>query len=300
MCSDEQFGQGNWDDIRIAWAVARHGTLSGAAAALGLHHATVMRRIDGLEERLGVRLFQRHARGYTPTEAGADLLQTAGAAAEQFRDLAGRLRGRGAAVSGELVVTTLAELAPLLVPPLAGLQADNPDLAVRLIAGERLFRLEYGEAHVAVRAGPAPRDPDNVVRPLARLPAAPFASADWVARHGRPDSLAALAACRFVGVAADGARSPAARWMADHVDADRVVFRAPDAHSRAEAVAAGAGAGFLALWQAARLPGLVRLWAPLPEWESPLWLVTHVDLNRTAKVRGALAAIRAAAPGWTA
>jgi len=67
----------NWNEIRTAFQVARLGTVSGAAELLGVHHATVIRHIDALEKRLGVRLFQRHARGYTPTEAGRDLLATA-------------------------------------------------------------------------------------------------------------------------------------------------------------------------------------------------------------------------------
>ena len=61
-----------WDEIRTAYQVARLGTVSGAADVLGVHHATVIRHIDALEKRLGTRLFQRHARGYTPTEAGRE------------------------------------------------------------------------------------------------------------------------------------------------------------------------------------------------------------------------------------
>ena len=61
----------SWDDIRVAMAVARTGTVSGAAATLGVHHATVIRRIDALEASLKARLFQRHTRGYALTDAGA-------------------------------------------------------------------------------------------------------------------------------------------------------------------------------------------------------------------------------------
>jgi DNA-binding transcriptional LysR family regulator len=61
----------NWDEIRTAYHVARLGTVSGAAEALGVHHATVIRHIDALEARIGVKLFQRHARGYTATEVPA-------------------------------------------------------------------------------------------------------------------------------------------------------------------------------------------------------------------------------------
>lgn len=66
-----------WDELRTALQVARAGTVSGAAQALGVHHATVIRHIDALEDRLGVKLFQRHAKGYTPTEAGAALADVA-------------------------------------------------------------------------------------------------------------------------------------------------------------------------------------------------------------------------------
>ena len=65
----------NWDEIRTAYQVARLGTVSGAAEVLGVHHATVIRHVDAQEARLGVKLFQRHARGYTATEAGAELLE---------------------------------------------------------------------------------------------------------------------------------------------------------------------------------------------------------------------------------
>ena len=91
-----------WDEIRTAYHVARMGTVSGAADALGVHHATVIRHIDALEQRLGVKLFQRHARGYTSTEAGQDLLQVAQATDDQFTQLVGRIRGRGDGVTGEL------------------------------------------------------------------------------------------------------------------------------------------------------------------------------------------------------
>jgi len=106
----------NWDEIRTAFQVARRGTVSGAADELGVHHATVIRHIDALEQRLGVKLFQRHARGYTATEAGQDLLQVAQATDDQFTQLAGRIKGQGEGVSGELVVTSLESASPMLTP----------------------------------------------------------------------------------------------------------------------------------------------------------------------------------------
>ncbi|MEL7166398.1 MAG: LysR family transcriptional regulator, partial [Pseudomonadota bacterium] len=136
----------NWDEIKTAYQVARMGTVSGAADMLGVHHATVIRHIDALEGRLGVKLFQRHARGYTPTEAGDDLFRVAQATDDQFSQLAGRIKGRGDTVSGELVVTSLTNMAPRMAGVLAEFQLSHPGLVVRYLTGERLFRLEYGEA----------------------------------------------------------------------------------------------------------------------------------------------------------
>ena len=59
----------SWNEIKTAYQVARLGTVSAAAESLGVHRATVIRHIDALEAELGRKLFQRHIRGYTPTEA---------------------------------------------------------------------------------------------------------------------------------------------------------------------------------------------------------------------------------------
>ncbi|WP_121630650.1 LysR family transcriptional regulator [Tropicibacter alexandrii] len=275
----------NWDEIRTAYQVARLGTVSGAAEALGVHHATVIRHIDALEGRLGVKLFQRHARGYTATEAGQDLLRVAQATDDQFAQLEGRIKGRGNDVSGELVVTSLVAFAPLLVPALTSFRAQYPEVTVRLLTGDRLFRLQYGEAHVALRAGAAPQEPDNVVQPFAREQIALYASRAYVERMGMPDSEEALREHHFVSHDDAETRAPFLRWLHGHVSPDRIVFRAMDTRIMEAAVLAGAGIGFFGVREATQHPDLVQVMPPRDEWTSPLWLVTHVDLHRTAKVQ---------------
>ncbi|WP_074221598.1 LysR family transcriptional regulator [Rhodovulum sp. ES.010] len=286
----------NWDEVRTAYHVARLGTVSGAAEALGVHHATVIRHVDALETRLGVKLFQRHARGYTPTEAGEDLLQVAQVTAEQFGQLAGRLRGHGSAMTGELAVTTVDSLTPLLVPALARFQSDHPDLSVRLMADQRLYRLEYGEAHVAVRAGTRPDEPDNIVQQLYVQRCALFAHRAYVAAHGPLGD--DLSAHRFVGPTDETHRAPFNRWLHANVPAGRITFRAGDGRAAVEAVQAGAGIGFVPVWRARELPDLVEMRPPRPDWDVTVWLVTHVDLHRTAKVQALTAALKSAAQDW--
>jgi DNA-binding transcriptional LysR family regulator len=282
----------SWDEVRTAFQVARNGTVSGAAEALGVHHATVIRHIDALEARLGVKLFQRHARGYTATEAGEDLLRVAQATDDQFSQLAGRIRGRGAEVSGDLVVTSLASLAGQITPVLAAFQHENPGLYVKYLTGDRLFRMEYGEAHVAIRAGRAPDQPDNVVQRLMDLPFGAYASQDYVDAYGLPKEPKDYASHRFVGPENMDSRAPYNIWMRENVPERSVTFRCSDPMAANEAVLAGAGIGFLPASLIKQGKTLVEVHAPRPEWAATLWLVTHVDLHRTTKVQALLSFLK--------
>lgn len=288
----------NWDEVRTAFQVARLGTVSGAAEVLGVHHATVIRHIDAIEGRLGVKLFQRHARGYTPTESGLDLLRVAQATDDQFSQLVGRLKGQGDEVSGELVVTSLSSMAPMLAPELIAFQKLHPDLVIRYLTGDRLFRLEYGEAHVALRAGAAPEQPDNVVQPFLSQRMAMFASKSYVEEHGMLNGIEDMKNHRFVGADNPESRAPFERWLRANVSEDRIAFRCSDRTTAQEAVLAGAGIGFFTLWEAVGEPDLVQMMEPKDDWTATLWLVTHVDLHRTNKVQAFLSFLKDRAKNW--
>ncbi len=288
----------NWDEIKTAYQVARMGTVSGAAEVLGVHHATVIRHIDALEGRLGVKLFQRHARGYTATEAGQDLLRVAQATDDQFSQLAGRIKGRGTDVSGDLVVTSLVSLAPRMVPVLADFQRQHTDVVIRYLTGERLFRLEYGEAHVAIRAGAPPDQPDNVVQPFCNQMMGLFATRGYLEEQGTPHTVEDLKGHRFVGHDSDDSRAPFNRWLRATLPEAALTFRSTDTHAMDAAVRAGAGIGFMPVMEARAHSDLVEVFERQPEWEAPLWLVTHVDLHRTTKVQAFLTYLKARAKDW--
>ncbi len=278
----------NWDEIRTAYQVARMGTVSGAAEVLGVHHATVIRHIDALEARLSVKLFQRHARGYKATEAGEDLLRVADATHDQFSQLASRIKGRGDSVSGELVVTSLIEMTGQITPVLVEFQKKNPDVRIRYLTGTRLFRLEYGEAHVALRAGQVPEQPDNVVQLLTVLRVGLYAHASYVAEKGVPGGVKDFGDHRFVVNDDIQSKAPFIQWLNDNVPEHAQTFRCLDQTAITEAVLNGAGIGFCLIDEARNNPDLIEMHPRLPEWDSSLWLVTHVDLHRTPKVQALL------------
>lgn len=269
--------------------MARSGTVSGAAEALGVHHATVIRRIDALEAQLQARLFQRHPRGYALTEAGQALLKAAEQADERFAQMAAQIAGVGDRIEGELIVTSLPELAGLVMPRLVALMRRHPGLRLRYLTDPRLFRLDAGEAHLAIRAGAQPTEPDYVVLPMGRNVHNLYATRGYLAAHG---PVTDLTGHRFVLPGAEGRGAPHMHWLRDRITPQNILLVSNDSEAREAVIRAGLALGWLA---ANRAEGLVEALA-LPEWESPLWLVTHVDLHRTPKVQAALTALRNQAP----
>ncbi len=288
----------HWDEVRTAYQVARLGTVSGAADVLGVHHATVIRHIDALESRLGVKLFQRHARGYTPTEAGQDLMKVAKATDDQFQQLSGRIKGRGDAVEGDLTVTSLASFSTMLTPVLVRFQRENPAVRVRYLTGDRLFRLEYGEAHVAIRAGNPPDQPDNVVQPFFAQKVCMVAARSYVERFGAPTTDADLRLHHFVSHDDAESRAPFHRWLMSEGLSDRISYRTMDNRSMRDAIAAGAGIGFLPLCELSMMPEVQKIMEPREEWSGRLWLVTHVDLHRSPKVQAFLRFLKDESRTW--
>lgn len=281
----------DWTCLRTALAVARAGTISGAARRLGIHHASVIRHVDTLEAQLGAKLFQRHPRGYTLTEAGAILRDFGTEAEARLTQMAARLRDTDERLSGPLIVTAPPSQSALILPALVALNRRHPGLMIRYDTGARLARLDLAEAHVALRAGARPDDPDHVVAPYAPLRTALYGAPDYLARHGVFDDPARH---RFVLPGPEGDRTPMMRWLSGRIGEGNRAFVSNDAEARLGAVRAGLGLGFMTADQA---EGLVEVLA-LPDWFSTLWVVTHVDLHRSPKVQAALAALRETAPAF--
>lgn len=282
-----------WTELRSAYLVAKLGTVSAAADTLGVHRATINRHIEALEQALGAILFQRHARGYTPTEAGCDMLETAARAEEMFNDLRGRNQGRNAQLSGELIVTTLSGIANLIMPALAAFRAAHPEVALTFATSTQLARLEYGEAHVAIRAGDKPEEPDYVVLPFREMRFTLYAHQDYLARHGKPQGLDDLNAHYFIGSLISETREPPySAWMRAHISPTAFALKTPDPRAIFYGVLHGLGIGFLAEHEAAAYPELIPIVPPQAEWDGHLWIVTHVDLHRTSKVQAFIKLLR--------
>lgn len=285
-----------WTEIKTAYQVAHLGTVSAAAEALGIHRATVIRHIDALEAELGGRIFHRHKTGYAPTEVGEDLLRVAHATEEQFDQLAGRTRNRSTEITGDLIVTAHERIAPLLLPALKKFQTENMQVVIQFIASSALLKLEYGEAHVAIRTGPKPAQPDNIVQPYLDLKMGLYAHDGYVARHGIPRSPADYADHKFVCWEVANTSFPFTAWINKNVPGTCKALVTANQGLAEQSIFAELGIGFYPEIYAGQCSDLVEVLAPQPDWVVPLWIVTHVDLHRSAKIQALLKHIKEMSP----
>lgn len=206
----------------------------------------------------------------TLTAAGRDLMQVAQATEDQFRHLAQRTRDSASDLTGDLNVTAHEQVARSVLPAIRKVQRDHPHLGVRYIASGALLKLEYGQAHVAIRTGPRPDQPDNVVHPFRKIDFGLFGHESYLLRFGRPEFPQNLAGHSFVCWNPGNPNLPFAAWLQAHIPAAQIKFVTASQHVAESAVAEGLGIGFCAHPFAERHGRLSEVTPHFPEWSIPL------------------------------
>lgn len=188
----------DWDKLRIFHAVADAGSLTHAGDALHLSQSAVSRQIRALEESLGTTLFHRHARGLILTEQGELLFDATSTMAKKLDSAAARIRDSEEEVFGELRVTTTVGFGTLwLAPRLVKLYERYPELKIDLLLEERVLDLPMREADVAIRMK-EPAQADLIRKRLLNIRMRLYATSEYLARCGRPESLADLRHHRLI------------------------------------------------------------------------------------------------------
>ncbi|HEP1382041.1 TPA: LysR family transcriptional regulator [Klebsiella aerogenes] len=268
----------NWDDTRIFLAVARSGTLSGAAETMDMGIATLSRRLDRLEKSLAVPLFSRHQSGYRLTDDGEALLARAEAlehAGLAFGETA-RLQGN---VAGLVRLATSDNLAAhFILPSLNGLMEKYLDLRVEVLSGVQSVNLHRRDADLAIRMV----KPESGNLTLKRLGKVGFGlySAD-TGLAGSTD--VAFNNAQYIGWPESHQHLPAARWITRTLRGRPCRVEANTLLAQLSAVSAGLGLGVLPHFMA-RKNGLQCVNADIGV-DQTLWLVMHSDLAHSRRVR---------------
>jgi len=275
----------DWDDLKVALAIARHGTLSAAARALGTTQPTVSRRIDALERRLNAQLFDRDADGLRLTALGRSLSagleqMDAGALAVQ-RQIAARDTG----LSGEILVTSLDWLGDeVIAPMLARFGALHPGVLIELINDTKVFNLARREADLAFRFG-AFAQGNLIDRRVGDVAYALYASARYLERHGRPDAADGFDGHAIVLLDRAAGEVPHEAWLAALAQRAQVVLRANGLRTHLAAVREGTAMAVLPCLLAEREPALLRIDVAQPMPVRAVRLGFHSDMRDTPRIR---------------
>ena len=277
----------DWDDYQYFLAVAGSGSVSAAARRLRQSHSTVLRRLDKLETALDVRLFERFQTGYVLTASGEELQALLAPIVEGMQDIERKLGGQDAALQGTIRVTTTDTLMAVLLPVLADFRARYPGIQLHITVNNSFLNLSKRDADVAIRPSNTP--PDNLVgRKVGTLRTAPYASAAYLAQRSPGDhdwTAHEWAAHEWVAPDDSLAHLRQARWLREHVPADKIAASVDSLLGMAAAVEAGLGAGMLLCLLADARPGLIRLADPDPALDTDVWMLTHPDLRRVQRIR---------------
>lgn len=274
----------DWDDLRTFLAIARHGTLSAAARALGVTQPTMGRRLAAMEARTGARLLQRLPGGYALTPLGETVLGNAERVDAEVLAAERTITGKDVALEGVVRLTTVDTLAArILAPALATLQAKHPGIIVELVPDTRSLSLSRREADIALRLSRF-EGHEVAARRVGALAMGLYASSDWVKRIGAEP-------VRLVTVLDDQAHLPEARWLRDAFPDATISFRSNSREVQLHATLAGAGIAALARYRADREPGLVRLHPDRSDLVRDIWSGVHMDLRHMPRVRAVTDAV---------
>lgn len=265
----------DWDDLRVLLAVARAGSLAGAARHLKVNESTVGRRVARAEQRLDARLFERDRGLLHPTAAGQAVIAAAERVEREVQAAESAVSGTDTLAAGLVRVTSVPLLINrLLVPALPALLNQHPDLHVELIAEPRDLSLTKREADVALRLARPRKGVRAIARRIGQLDYGVYGptrrrrkTLPWIAYE---EAMADL---------------PQQRWLAQHADdaAPRVTVN--DAEAILQAVKAGLGRSLLPIAIAGREPGLKRLDKGAPALSRELWLLVHPELRKLVRIR---------------
>ena len=270
----------NWEDLRIFLALARVDSLSAAAEQLDVNQSTVSRRLAALEAQLGTQLVERGRSGHSLTAAGEDLLAEAGDLEETIAALDRRIAGRDQRLSGCLRVTCVDMMVEhYLAPHLAAFCAQHPAIELSLLTALQPLDLARQEADVAIRVSAAP--PEVLVgRRLFGFGLAAYGSPDFVAAlppNPAPEEIP------WIGWESESYNR---RMVTAAYPEARVTHRVDSLLVAKALVQAGLGTSVFPCYWADREPGLRRLYdKPIEDDSLGLWVLSHPDLRRAARLR---------------
>lgn len=275
-----------WSDVRIFLAIARTGTLGGAARALGSSHPTVGRRLRAFEQAIGHTLFQRTADGFVLTEEGDGIVALAEQMEEGALTMQRRLDGREQTLKGSLRIASADWFGAYFLPPIiADYTKTYPEVDVEVLTGTRLFNLAQREADVAFRIVPFDTA-DLVQRRLFRLDYGVYVA------DGAPEPrFGDGAGFRLITHDTSTGQFPDIAWLIESFPNARLILRSNNRNVQGRMCREGVGIAVLPQVVGSRIPGIRKLDLPDEPPSREIWMGYHRDLRRLQRLRAFISTV---------
>ncbi len=278
--------QKSWANLNLEWAdmpyllsVCEAGSLAGAARLLGVNHSTVFRRVEAAEARLGVRLFERLARGYVMTAAGQRFYERGIQLCKGMDEIERELSGQDLRLEGPLTVTTTDSLLHCLAPLFAQFQDMHPAVELRLFSDVQALDLMQRNADIAIRPTNAP--PEHWIgRDLSKLSFATYAHQNYWKTVQDADA----EAYHWVLLGDDLSQTPMSKLTLQHKHEQAKSTVLNTMMSVFEMVNAGLGIAAMPCYLGEKHKHLMRIHEPDDSANWRLWLLAHPDVRRSARV----------------
>ncbi|MFZ5610219.1 MAG: LysR family transcriptional regulator [Pseudomonadota bacterium] len=282
----------DWTAVRDFLAVAEHGSLSAAARQLKISQPTLGRRITALEEILGAELFVRGPRGLDLTPTGEAILERAKGMREEALALERAATGNDQSLTGTVRISVTEIIgAEWLTEQMAPFLRRFPQITVEMSIDNAAADILRRQADIAVRMFD-PTEPDLIATKVGIMRFGLYAARDYLATYGVPRSAEDLLQHRFILPGERLMSMVRQRWLDTRAYEERAAFRANSAIALSTALMNGYGVGLQAAILAWRADNLVRVMPALEYPPSNIWLVTHADLRRSARIRAAFSYLK--------
>lgn len=277
----------SWDDMKLILALAREGSLLGAAKKLGVNASTIGRRLDALEEAFDVRIFDRTRQGVQMTAVAERLLPFAESAEQAADGFARTAEGFERELEGLVRISAPPGVASILLGRWVGEWLEQfPRLKIQIDAFVGYADLSRRETDIAIRSY-RPTSGDLVSVKWLTGRSCIMGSQEYLESVGEITSLAQL---RWINWGPSLAHMADAKWIEEHVPASQVLLQTDSIEVQLQAALKGMGALLIAEGLG-KIAGLVpaTLSKPLeaklpPLLEGSLWLVGHRALRHVPRI----------------
>lgn len=275
----------DWNDYLYFLKVATCGSLKVAAQQLGVNHSTVFRRINSLEQKLNVRLFDRSKNGYGLTRAGQEIIENVQQVEEQIFTIHRVVQGQDVALGGSLKISTTDTIGYYWLPPyIRAFKELYPDILVDVDIKTRYTNLSKREADIVIPA--VNRQPETMVgKQLAPIYFRLYGSRAYVDRFGLPESPEQLATHRLLLPNDHLAGLPANKWLRRHIREEQIVACSDKLTGLYHLARQDLGLTILPHYLGGADSKLVEIWELPAECHHSIWILTHPDLRYTARIK---------------